>query len=467
MTSYIPQVDINQLETRLTEDFKHKDPKETGFWTDISREISDTLWVPQLQPKFLKVQPDKDVTILHTQQPANVAIPEQPNADEQYVTRKCRIYPDQQQREYFERCFGIHRVYYNAAVDFLQSQENLPSRQVLRNAVNNKLRKYPDFPGYEQMFCDSRDAAIELARTMAKSAESNKYRQQSKGKMGMGHITKRKGKGVICVCPKAFGPKYTVFRQKLGNKSQLKFRARDWRWLTANVPKPTCECQLIREPNGKYYLCLVYTVKQAPSPYRQEFVALDPGLRTFQTYYSEAITGKIKSEPVTKHLARIKYRMRQLTNLMNTRYKNARRTHQHIKQRLVKLRHKVSNIVTNYHRKIAKWLVDNFKTILLPKFSGGSIAKGSKNRRNNSSIYSLAHYKFRQRLIHKASTVAGSRVILCKENYTTMTCGDCGLLNRKVGASKVHRCRDCGISVDRDINAARNIYIRSFTKYCS
>ena len=463
----IGTIDLDQLEKKLTEDFKHKDPKETGFWTAVSKEISDKLWVPELQPRFYRTSPDRDVTIRYTCQPAHVAPPEQPDGNLRYVTRKCRIYPNQQQCNYFERCFGIHRVYYNAAVDFIKSQENLPSRQVLRNAVNDKLRKYPDFPAYEQMFCDSRNAAIELARTMAKSAESNKYRQQSKGKMGLGHITKRKGKGVMCIDPKAFGPKYTVFRQRLGKHAQLKFRARDWRWLNSSVPKPTCECQLVREPTGKYYLCVVRAISQSPSPYRQEFVALDPGLRTFQTYYSDAMTGKISSVPVTKHIARVKYRMRQLTNLLNGKYKNARRTSQHIKQRLVKLRHKVSNIVTNYHRKVVKWLVDNFKTILLPKFSGGSIAKGSKNRRNNIGIYTLAHYKFRQRLIHKASTVAGSRVILCKENYTTMTCGSCGLLNKKVGASKVHRCRDCGICTDRDINAARNIYIRSFTKYCS
>ena len=45
------------------------------------------------------------------------------------------------------------------------------------------------------------------------------------------------------------------------------------------------------------------------------------------------------------------------------------------------------------------------------------------------------------------------------EAYTTKTCGSCGHLNT-VGSSKVFRCSECGLHCDRDLHAARNIYMK-------
>src|SRR5207248_9290664 len=61
-----------------------------------------------------------------------------------------------------------------------------------------------------------------------------------------------------------------------------------------------------------------------------------------------------------------------------------------------------------------------------------------------------SHYRFRQYLLHK------SRVI-CTEEYTSKTCGCCGVINRNLGSSKTLQCPSCGATIDRDANGTRNV----------
>jgi transposase len=55
-----------------------------------------------------------------------------------------------------------------------------------------------------------------------------------------------------------------------------------------------------------------------------------------------------------------------------------------------------------------------------------------------------------------------SNIYLANESYTTKCCGRCGTLNN-VGSSEIFNCIKCGLQQDRDLHAARNIYLRRVT----
>ena len=78
-------------------------------------------------------------------------------------------------------------------------------------------------------------------------------------------------------------------------------------------------------------------------------------------------------------------------------------------------------------------------------------------------LNSLSHYRFRQHLLNKASEY-GCRVELVNEAFTSMTCTFCGRLGTsyeyKKNGERVKVC-DCKNGVDRDINGARNIYMKT------
>ena len=51
----------------------------------------------------------------------------------------------------------------------------------------------------------------------------------------------------------------------------------------------------------------------------------------------------------------------------------------------------------------------------------------------------------------------GGRVILVNPDGTSQKCSGCGGRVPKSLSERVHECMKCGLTIDRDINAARNI----------
>ena len=74
-----------------------------------------------------------------------------------------------------------------------------------------------------------------------------------------------------------------------------------------------------------------------------------------------------------------------------------------------------------------------------------------------------SHYAFRQYLIFKAQEFPWVKVHIGSEEYTSKTCTGCGTLKHNLGSSKVFRCPNpaCRCVVNRDVNGARNIFIKN------
>ena len=71
-----------------------------------------------------------------------------------------------------------------------------------------------------------------------------------------------------------------------------------------------------------------------------------------------------------------------------------------------------------------------------------------------------SHYRFKERLIFKARQY-GKKVAIVNEAHTSKTCSCCGWYNTRLGGSKVFKCQQCGVSMDRDVNGAKNIFLKN------
>ena len=69
---------------------------------------------------------------------------------------------------------------------------------------------------------------------------------------------------------------------------------------------------------------------------------------------------------------------------------------------------------------------------------------------------SLQHYNFKEKLLNTKEL----NVHIVNEAFTSKTCGCCGKINHLLGGNKIFKCTSCELSIDRDINGARNIYLK-------
>jgi len=210
------------------------------------------------------------------------------------------------------------------------------------------------------------------------------------------------------------------------------------------------DCRL-KLDNGKWYLFVPYDVNIQKLNTTGK-CALDPGIRKFQTIYSENSVEIIRLRK--EKLVKLQNKLSLLQSLRDK--KSISKSHYIRGIRRVYFR--IGNIIDDMHYKTINKLVSEYKTIFIPRFESQDIVRINKNRSSRRLCLTLEHYKFRNRLISKAEIV-NSDVVVCTEEYTSKTCGKCGILN-DIGSNEVYQCNTCGLRIDRDINGARNILIK-------
>jgi putative transposase len=133
-----------------------------------------------------------------------------------------------------------------------------------------------------------------------------------------------------------------------------------------------------------------------------------------------------------------------------------------------RLEEKVKNKVQDVHRKLAKFLCDNYDTVIIPPFAVKNMVKRRRNKRRkigkvtSRKMMRWSHYAFRALLISKGEQT-GTRILVEGEHWTTKTCSRCLHVNLEMTSEKVYDCKHCGLYLLRDINAARNILIKNWS----
>lgn len=183
---------------------------------------------------------------------------------------------------------------------------------------------------------------------------------------------------------------------------------------------------------------------------------IDPGIRTFLTVYSDSdvveIGKNINFDKYYKKIDKINSNFSKKSFLGSCRYKKA----------MTRIHDKISNRVKDMHYKVSHYLCANYNEIRLGKLGTKQIASNSVEEglypKTKRLLYSLSHYKFRERLVHQANKY-GINLKVVSEYMTTRTCSGCGTDHKLIGKNKIFKCpnKKCGMIADRDVNAAKNI----------
>ena len=301
--------------------------------------------------------------------------------------------------------------------------------------------------------------AIKDACTAVKEAKK-KYKQT--GQINKVKFRCRRDKIQSCYIPKSAVTNKGIYHTKLGS---IRF--------TEKLPIEIGDCRLVSHL-GITYLSVPHEVQRSSSENQGRVVALDPGVRTFMTMFSETSFGWLGNHDIGR-IQRLCY---YLDDLISRTTKVDAKKRYRMRKAADKIRFKIRNLVDELHHQIASFLVDNFDIILLPTFETSQMAirkrtahgeetspcgrsKLSRKIRSKTvrQMLTFSHYRFKQFLKHKAFE-AGKLVLDVNEAYTSKTVSWTGEIIHNLGGRKKIKSSD-GRIMDRDLNGGRGIFLRS------
>jgi len=218
--------------------------------------------------------------------------------------------------------------------------------------------------------------------------------------------------------------------------------------------------------NGRWYVCAQKQIEITPMTENQglDVVAIDPGVRTFATSYSGTKVTKYGENFFEKRVFPLLLRLDKLiSDRAKSRHDEWKRG---IQKKIDRLRSKISDLVSDLHKRVAHDLVSNYDVILLPNFETKQMSKkiGRKIRTKTvRSMLGLRHYQFKQHLKWMARK-NGKLVVDVNEAYTSKTRSWDGVIDQKLGGKDI--ITDGKVVVDRDINGARGILLRALYGTC-
>jgi transposase len=236
----------------------------------------------------------------------------------------------------------------------------------------------------------------------------------------------------------------------------LKLNARKQRQIQKTISifeKPHGDIKIIRDYQN-WYISVPYE-PECFQKYNDACIAMDPGSSDFVNGYSPTHTETFTINAPKEAIKLIDKKISIVKNKKNSRWRRMR------------LENQKSNLINDLHLKSIGFLLKNYNTIILPEFNTHDMVKGSNKHGLNKSLMNLRHFQFRSRLLNKAKQYPNIKVIICTEEYTTKTCGCCGTLNDIELSDRVFNCSKCGFSCHRDLNAARNIFMKVFLEMCA
>jgi putative transposase len=114
---------------------------------------------------------------------------------------------------------------------------------------------------------------------------------------------------------------------------------------------------------------------------------------------------------------------------------------------------RVTNRREDFAQQLSRQWINQYGVIV---FEDLNISKMVHNHNLAKSILDASWNKLVQYTSYKAED-AGRKVVLVNPANTSQMCSSCGQIVKKDLSIRVHDCPYCGLSIDRDLNAALNI----------
>jgi len=212
---------------------------------------------------------------------------------------------------------------------------------------------------------------------------------------------------------------------------------------------PDCEIKnvSISKTAGQWFIA--FRVPFEPTKHTHtSIVGVDLGIKTLATISNGDIA------PAVSAYRRNKRKLK-LLQRSASRKVIASKNRAKANQKVAKLHYRIANIRKDAIHKLTTDLAKNHGEIVIEDLN---VSAMSKNHKLASAILDGGFNEFRRQLDYKCKWYGATLTIVDRFYPSSKTCSDCGYINKDLRLSdRVYKCPDCGLSIDRDLNAAINL----------
>ena len=212
------------------------------------------------------------------------------------------------------------------------------------------------------------------------------------------------------------------------------------------LPAGKIKTLTIQRKASGWYANITVEVPDVPKVEIQSAVGVDVGLESFVT----TSDGEKTENP--RHLRQAKRLLKRTQRRLSKRIKGSHRRRKQV-DALAKQHEHVANQRKDFHFKTAHRLFSRYDAVVVEDLQ---IQNMVKNHHLAKSISDAAWGNFLSALASKAEN-AGKHLLKVPAHGTSQICSSCGEAVNKSLAVRTHHCDSCGLSLDRDVNAAINI----------
>jgi putative transposase len=206
---------------------------------------------------------------------------------------------------------------------------------------------------------------------------------------------------------------------------------------------------VVKRVNERWYVCLMLEIPDPDAPPAMPPVCpvgVDVGLHSL----AGLSTGETIENPrwLRSSLAHLQVLQRKAARQV----RGSQRRRNTLRQ-IARLHERIANQRRDVLHQLSRQLVKEHDLIAVEDMA---LAFMNRNRHLSLSSHDAGLGALRQLLAYKAVD-AGRRMVAVNPFNTSQMCSGCGALVPKDLSVRVHRCPSCGLTLDRDVNAARNI----------
>ena len=187
-----------------------------------------------------------------------------------------------------------------------------------------------------------------------------------------------------------------------------------------------------------------------PTPLKGGSVGIDLGVKQLATLSDGTIIRNPRA--LDSNLRRLR---REQKNLSRKRKGSNRR--REARTRVARLHARVADLRRDLLDKTTTMLARTYADISIEDLN---VAGMVRNHRLARSVEDAAFAEFRRQLEYKTARTGARLHVIDRWYPSSKTCSNCGTVKAKLSLSeRVYHCEECGLVIDRDLNAAINIQV--------